>query len=100
MVDRLLTAAALTGALFALAAAPADAATGRLILRDGPAGPVTVLVDPARGCYRMLTFTIITNHTDVGVTAYTGASCTGSAVSVPPGMSTLTETAHSLSVPA
>jgi hypothetical protein len=100
MVDRLLAVAALAGAGFALAAAPAGAATGRLILQDGPAGPVTTLINPARGCYRMLTFTVITNHTDVRVTAYADVNCTGSAVTVPPGMSMPVETAQSLSVPA
>lgn len=102
MVNRLLTVAALAGALFALAAVPADAATGRLTLRNGPDGPVTTLINPAKGCHQTPTFTVITNRTDVSVTVYSHPNCTGPAVTVPPASFpfTLRETAESLSVPA
>jgi hypothetical protein len=102
MINRLLTVAALASALFALAAVPADAATGRLTLRNGPDGPVTTLINPAKGCHPMLTFTIIMNRTNVPVTVYSYANCSGPAVTVPPGTfpSPLGETFESLAVPA
>ncbi|MET7334919.1 hypothetical protein [Nonomuraea sp. NPDC005650] len=70
----------------ALIAAPADAATGILVLSAGPAGPKTVFNNPSAGCRTTSPFTAVTNHTNVSVTVYQGAGCKGGLpLVVPPG---------------
>lgn len=69
-----------------LFAAPADAATGTLILSSGPAGQRMVFNNPTAGCYSTRSaFTTVTNRTNAFVTVYQGAQCQGLSLVVAPG---------------
>lgn len=82
-----------------LAAAPANAATGRLTLQGS--GADVVLINPSQGCYTNTTeFSQVTNGTDVPVVAFQGTGCSGGSVVVSPGSSMPVGARLSVSVPS
>ncbi|MEV5557844.1 hypothetical protein AB0L44_29675 [Nonomuraea wenchangensis] len=89
MIRKLSAVVLLTAGALAVAAAPATAATGRLVLH-GESG--RVVINPGPGCYGSGTpYSGVTNDTDTAVTAYSGSGCTGLSLVVQPGRSTTGE---------
>lgn len=86
----------------ALITAPADAATGTLILSTSPAGQRIVYNNPTAGCYSSTSaFNNVTNRTNVAVTVYQGTHCQGPSLIIAPGTSPVpVGDRFSVSVPA
>ncbi|MET8990739.1 hypothetical protein ACFYUK_03855 [Nonomuraea wenchangensis] len=83
MIRKLSAMVLVTAGALAVAAAPATAATGRLVLHGAA---VRVVIDPGPGCYGSGTpYSGVTNDTDTAVTAYSGSGCTGLSLVVQPG---------------
>jgi hypothetical protein len=92
-------AVAATGLVSAIAA-PALAATGRLILSDD-GGRQVLINNPQAGCTRVGTgFTRVANDTDAPITVYNGMWCDGwPSLVVPPGTEVFVGARHSFSAP-
>ncbi|MEV0385510.1 hypothetical protein [Nonomuraea sp. NPDC050643] len=94
----LVVAAAAAGLVSAIAA-PAQAATGQLVLRDA-AQRAFVINDPRAGCSRVDTgFVRVANKTDAPITVYEDAWCRGWSVVVLPGSDEYVGARHSFSAP-
>lgn len=100
IMTRCAIAAVTAGAALVIAAAPANAATGQLVLQDS-SGSTTVVRNPPAGCIsNTIEFTRITNNTNVYVTVYTDTHCRGFGLVVGPDTTMPVGERHSVLVPS
>ncbi|MGI5493232.1 hypothetical protein [Microtetraspora malaysiensis] len=99
MIRYLSAVALLAASVLALAATPATAATGHLVLRSAEGS--SVLSNPRPGCYSTTRpFSAVTNDTDSAVTVYTGTGCAGLSQIVQPGRTATVGERRSVFVPS
>lgn len=92
-------AAVMATASTLLLAAPASAATGRLVLRGS--APDVVITNPGPGCSSAaFGFSEGANRTNVDVTVYSNVGCTGYGLVVRRGSTTPVGDRHSVLVPS
>lgn len=95
---RIAITATMAAASTLLLTPPADAATGRIDLLS-PHG-IASLVNPRPGCYaRQISFSEVANRTNVDVTVYKNAACSGDPLVVRRGSTTPVGDRYSIRVP-